>query len=303
MSSKRAPGMIFLSAGHKVIEDCVTKKVAEGAKREPCDITLSDFDDIVYHLTVNDDMNILQLSMNCRIMEDLRMFGGDNMLESEYEGLLVEPEEGYDLSIAVDLDEMPYSPEDIIKKFSELKRNLMGAPFIACFDALLEGTQADLPPIRIDFREAETIYIVPGKESVAIIFSFDFPDPTDAEIGRVFLQEMSEVRRVNGAPPTAFGRDPPREIADMELRERDTCVGYLTFSMQKSHVKGTKLRNSVTLMQGLREYVLYHIKASKTYLHTRMRKQVASLQKVLNRAKPETVKVKKLASGKTFSRK
>jgi actin related protein 2/3 complex subunit 2 len=47
----------------------------------------------------------------------------------------------------------------------------------------------------------------------------------------------------------------------------------------------------------------YHIKASKTHFHTKMRKRVIELQKVLNRAKEDAPKKeKKTAGGKTFRR-
>ena len=76
--------------------------------------------------------------------------------------MVTEAEAGYDLSVSVKLDSLPDKPEVIAKKFSELKRNIVGAPFTQCFGCLLDKTTGDLPPIRIDFREKETIYIVPG---------------------------------------------------------------------------------------------------------------------------------------------
>ena len=57
-----------------------------------------------------------------------------------------------------------------------------------------------------------------------------------------------------------------------------------------------------------RNYLHYHIKASKSFLHMRMRSRVVSLLQVLNRAVPdkktteEKVAVMKTISGKTFTR-
>lgn len=300
--ASRALGMIFLDTGHENIREVVYKRLT-AEKREAVDVKCSDFDDVTYHITSSEDLATIKLSIKMRIFEDLKNFGAEAILESDYKGLVVPTEDGYDLSIAVNLDSLPEKADVIAKKFSELKRNIVGAPFTQCFASLLDGTSGDLPPISIDYREKETIYIVPGKGNIAIIFSFDFPDATDAAIGRVFLQEFSEVRKVNGAPPCNFSRDPPRELKGMKLREATTCVGYLSFSILDSAVKGAKLHSAVTLLSSLRDYVNYHIKASKTYLHYRMRQQCNSLQQVLNRAKPETVKEKKLMSGKTFNRK
>lgn len=63
---------------------------------------------------------------------------------------------------------------------------------------------------------------------------------------------------------------------------------------------------TVQLVQYFRDYLHYHIKCSKAYMHCRMRAKVESWLKVLNRAKPEfdaKDKEKKTASGKTFTRK
>lgn len=294
--------MIFLDTGHENVREVIYKRLTS-TKKEAVDVRCSDFDGVVYHITTSEDLSKIKLSIRMRIFEDLKNFGAEAILEEEYKGLVVTPEDGYDLSIQVAMDALPDKPEVVAKKFSELKRNIVGAPFTQCFNALLDGSSKDLPPIRIDYREKESIYIVPGKGNVAVIFTFDFRDATDAAIARVFLQEFAEVRKINGAPPSAFGRDPPRELKGMELRESDTVIGYLTFSILDSSVKGGKLHSVVTLLSGLRDYVNYHIKASKTYLHYRMRQQCNSLQQVLNRAKPETVKEKKLISGKTFNRK
>jgi hypothetical protein len=43
----------------------------------------------------------------------------------------------------------------------------------------------------------------------------------------------------------------------------------------------------ISKIQLFRDYFHFHIKASKAYLHSRMRARVDSLMKVLNRAKPE----------------
>jgi actin related protein 2/3 complex subunit 2 len=63
---------------------------------------------------------------------------------------------------------------------------------------------------------------------------------------------------------------------------------------------------TISLIQYFRDYLHYHIKCSKAYMHSRMRARVDQWMKVINRAKPENEeknKEKKLASGKTFVRK
>ena len=68
------------------------------------------------------------------------------------------------------------------------------------------------------------------------------------------------------------------------------------------HFGGNKRDSTIDLIQTFRDYLHYHIKCSKAYLHSRMRHNVSDFLKVLNRAKPEVKTAKKLASGKTFNR-
>ena len=49
-----------------------------------------------------------------------------------------------------------------------------------------------------------------------------------------------------------------------------------------------------------RDYLMYHLKAAKTYLHARMRRRAEDLQRVLNRALPPAEGDKKTAGGKPF---
>jgi actin related protein 2/3 complex subunit 2 len=71
------------------------------------------------------------------------------------------------------------------------------------------------------------------------------------------------------------------------------------------HDSAEKIERSVTALCTFRNYLTYHIKASKAYMHMRMRKRVETFLGILSKARPEAVgeTQKKLASGKTFERK
>ena len=58
---------------------------------------------------------------------------------------------------------------------------------------------------------------------------------------------------------------------------------------------------AVQHIQTFRDYFHYHIKASKAYIHSRMRRRTADFLQVLRRARPEAEeKERKTASGRTF---
>jgi actin related protein 2/3 complex subunit 2 len=68
------------------------------------------------------------------------------------------------------------------------------------------------------------------------------------------------------------------------------------------HFQGTAGYDAISKIYQFRDYFHYHIKASKAYMHSRMRNRVDSFLKVLNRAKPEVQGEQKTASGKTFKK-
>ena len=102
-------------------------------------------------------------------------------------------------------------------------------------------------------------------------------------------------------------KEPPTELSELSLDASANTVGYVLFSFLKSGMTDASRARAVSLLSQFRVYLHYHIKASKTYLHMRMRKRVNTWLQVLNRAKPEykdeTKVGSKTASGRTFIKK
>lgn len=116
-------------------------------------------------------------------------------------------------------------------------------------------------------------------------------------------------------------REPPLEIRHLPGLKRTEDVGYVTFGTSKPfstphrhlscisssllhphprhpppvlfprHFTPQTAPTTITHIQLFRDYLHYHIKCSKAYMHSRMRHRVAEFQKVLNRAKPEDKEV------------
>ena len=104
----------------------------------------------------------------------------------------------------------------------------------------------------------------------------------------VFLQEFREGKRAaQNAPQVLFTRDPPAGIAEEGALTGEN-VGYITFVLFPRHTNKQARDNTINLIHLFRNYLHYHIKCSKAYIHSRMRAKTADFLKVLNRAKPET---------------
>ena len=88
----------------------------------------------------------------------------------------------------------------------------------------------------------------------------------------------------------------------MEKFANVDIAGFISFAVEPRHVQGAHLTKVVALLCGFRNYLAYHIKCSKTYLHMRMRHRMDEWMKVLKRAQPEVAGEKKTFAGKTFKR-
>lgn len=215
----------------------------------------------------------------------------------------VAPDEGYSFAIQFDCDKIS-NPQAFLETVSEMKEIVFGGPMAAAFTALQEGSSGSNPLRVIEYRRNEYVFICPSESKVVVIFLVDFADPTDKAISRVFLHEFAESQRsIRSAPPVSYSKEPPGELSGVSFRYNPESSGFISFALEKRHVEGGKKDTAVTLLTGFRNYLHYHIKCSKTYLHMRMRKKGAGWMQVLNRAIPDVETDKKTISGKTFTRK
>lgn len=254
---------------------------------------------------------------------ELVKHGAEALLRRTYGPYITQPEAGYDFSIQIDLKDLPTEEDaraDLISRCSLLKRNAMAAPFFEAFeeyDALsaeaAKYTSESAPQnvqdggiVRaIHYREEEAIYIKAMHDEVIVIFSVLFREETDRVFGKVFLQEFVDARRraIQNAPQVMFRNDPPLELQNepgLKNRKGEN-VGYITFVLFPRHLTPQRRDDVVSHIQTFRDYFHYHIKASKAYIHSRMRRRTADFLQVLRRARPENEeKERKTASGRTF---
>lgn len=149
----------------------------------------------------------------------------------------------------------------------------------------------------IRYREEEAIYVKASHDRVTVIFSTVFREETDRVYGKVFIQEFVDARRraIQNAPQVLFRNDPPLELQGVEGFKNTTKgeVGYVTFGKSERHIKSKspfsdhwtvlfprhltpqKMEQVISHIQTFRDYFHYHIKASKAYIHSRMRKRTA----------------------------
>ncbi|OQE28848.1 hypothetical protein PENSTE_c003G06359 [Penicillium steckii] len=191
-----------------------------------------------------------------------------------------------------------------------------------------QGVKEGGDVMAIHYREEEAIYIKASWDRVTVIFSTVFREETDRIFGKVFLQEFVDARRrvvtLQNAPQVLFRSDPPLELEGVPGLNNtgEGEISYVTFGMDHyagdildihsitdqsyvvlfpRHLTPQRRYENISHIQTFRDYFHYHIKASKAYIHTRMRKRTADFLQVLNRARPENEeRERKTASGRTF---
>ncbi|XP_043360745.1 actin-related protein 2/3 complex subunit 2 isoform X1 [Dermochelys coriacea] len=286
--------MILLEVNNRIIEETLALKfegAAAGNKPEAVEVTFADFDGVLYHISnPNGDKTKVMISISLKFYKELQEHGADELLKRVYGNFLVNPEPGYNVSLVYDLENLPAAKDSVVHQAGMLKRNCFASVFEKYFKCQEEGKDGEKRAV-IHYRDDETMYVESKKDRVTVVFSTVFKDDDDVVIGKVFMQEFKEGRRASHtAPQVLFShREPPLELKDTDAAVGDN-IGYITFVLFPRHTNTAARDNTINLIHTFRDYLHYHIKCSKAYIHTRMRAKTSDFLKVLNRARPDAEK-------------
>jgi actin related protein 2/3 complex subunit 2 len=299
--------MLILDDFHYMIQDTLASKI-DPANRAGFIMKIADFDEVSYEIQASAEaQDIVTVSIKMPGCSQIRQYV-DVYLPSVYGGCVTAPREGFDVTLTLDLNTL--TPQ-LCVTVAQLKRNILGSPMYNVFAAMAAGQPP--PPLTVPYRKDENMYIVvapkkqaSSEDSVVVVFSVVFRDPTDAVIAEVFMREFKNARRdLPAAPAVDFSPNtPPMELEGLRVPQGKD-YGFISFVLFKRHYSGPKVNEVITALTNFRSYLYYHIKCSKSYMHTRMRNRVTSSLQILRRAMPEPLgeKEKKTASGRTFTRK
>ncbi|KAL5281468.1 ARPC2 family protein [Megaselia abdita] len=225
--------MILLEINNRIVEETLNikfKNALAGLKPESIDVTIADFDGVLFHISnVNGDKTKIRVSIALKFYKQLQEYGADDLLKEEYGDLLTDAEDGYSVSVLVDLENIPTEWEQVCQKIGLLKRNCFASVFEKYFDFQERGEEGQKRAV-INYRTDETLYVEAKADRVTVVFSTIFRDEDDVVIGKVFMQELREGRRASHtAPQVLFShKEPPLELANTDARTGDN-IGYVTF--------------------------------------------------------------------------
>jgi actin related protein 2/3 complex subunit 2 len=293
--------MLILDYQNTLLQSILTERLLSPSGPSPASIdqVVSDFDGVTFHISTPQSKSQILISLSVKCYRELLAYGAEQILEREYGSYTTSPPEaGYDFSLTIDLDNLPSTQEEreeLVRRIALLKRNVMAAPFEKAFDQYAQlseeaakytsesapqGVQEGGEVMAIHYREEEAIYIKASHDRVTVIFSTLFKDEVDRIFGKVFLQEFVDARRraIQNAPQVLFRSDPPLELQGMrgvgKTGEKGE-VGFITFVLFPRHLKRERREENISHIQIFRDYFHYHIKASKAYIHSRMRRRTA----------------------------
>jgi len=227
--------------------------------------------------------------------------GGQAALDRYYKDFRGEAETGFDFTLHINCPGLKDAAA-VIKNLALVKSRVTGGAFDSPFQSLLEDKKVE--KFKFDLRGDTTVFLCPLADRCTVIFEVNFQVKMDQVIANVMLKEFVLTRKgIQRAPPCAWDQNPPAELKEFGVTQNKGCLGYMSFAILKSHVEKGRQEAVVAVLQTFRTYLQYHIKMAKSYFHSKMRKRVAELIKVLNRARlPDLKKEKKTIQGKTFKR-
>ncbi|XP_074295960.1 actin-related protein 2/3 complex subunit 2A-like isoform X2 [Silene latifolia] len=223
--------------------------------------------------------------------------------------ILDPPKDGFNLTMKLNYTKL--SPDEetrqgLLEKIASVREVVLGAPLRVILKHLASRSLApDMDQlVSIVHRPNESFFLIPQPERFTVIFPMRFKDSTDIVLATAFLQEFVEARRssaLNSAPSCHWLPTPPQELVGVPEEALTANAGFVAFVILPRHVEGKKLDRTVWNLSTFHAYVSYHVKCSKGFMHTRMRRRVESLIEALDRAKSDPEKTKKVGT-KTSSK-
>jgi len=296
--------MILLELANKAIFDALAEQLTL-EKPTVLEFKCSDFDGAMFHVwTSQQNENDINISLSYGAAADILSKGGHARLEKVYGSHLVEAENGYDVTLLYSWSDITSNRDKTLTDISMIKAWVCASPLLSAMEAAESGAGGSTAVVDVALRDStERMWVIQdGADRITVLFSVYFRDPDDVVFAKVFFTELK--KSMQGAPSCDFSFQPPGELKNVKELPRGAQIGYVTFVVFDRHFKGPKKENAAFTLTTFRNYLHYHIKCSKSHMHTRMRNRTENLLKILNRAKQELVdQEKKTATGRTFTRK
>lgn len=302
-------GALHEKVKQKILED-PTKKIHE-----------QDFQDFEVSYSIDAADTRMRLKIHYDFLSDVLAAGSQSLLERAWDGfpfeLAIEPK---CLTVGLDVAQLGDDMElrqRCVRQLMMSRQWLLIGPLVERLIWLRDqtaslaagvGAKEECPPLcKLVVRTSETCWIIVKPDRVMIVFSIHLDDEVDVSIGRVFCMEFAETNRA----PTAFTlpcsfsepKDPPGDVRGALSSVPN--VGFLAFTISDQAVRGAteeRLHQLAKPVMCFRNFFHFHLKNTKSYLHSRLRKRLTGWEQQMNRArrKKEGKEQRRTVTGKVF---
>ncbi|KRX00984.1 hypothetical protein PPERSA_09590 [Pseudocohnilembus persalinus] len=301
--------MMNLSPINPLFKEQIIKIISEEGESK---YSYMDYENCKVQFQKNLTNNLLVVSFQCYNFKEIYDAGNKFFIDKDT------AENGYDITFEISLNEIQdkkkkqkdMSPEqleqlqeennkikqknkeiitEISERVAQIKRDFYGSPFENAFQNMKDGKKDQLKNISYSTRQGEKIWIMSDNcDSISILFGFKFSDKVDAMLAKMIIDEMPDSLRLINSPISVKIVPYPEAVIDKfpnaDKNKNSFPSGIVSINLDtKQHLKN--IEKPTTFLQGFRQYLHYHIHASKSYLHSRLLNRISYFQKQLQTTK------------------
>jgi len=275
-------------------------------------MTFNDQDNCRYKMEYVQSEDKFYFSFYSKYFDEIFNIDGKNMIATRFPDFKIDATKtGYNITLSLDCspvdkpqendnkatkNAIKQVEEDFFTKYSSqlayFKRHLFASPFEKIFNLGKEGKLSLDNKVEFAFSDDSICWIIPEGDQIGVFFAINFENKTEKTIAKLILTEMEVAKKHVQNPPSVM-KTLDDKIPDILAKNFNServkakySNGIIAFTLFKRHY-AENLERSATMFSQFRQYLKYHIHASMTYLHGRMRRRVGQLQKTNNQAKFE----------------
>jgi hypothetical protein len=198
--------MILLEPGSRVLGDAVDSQLSfkfdeaiemRDQQRNAFDVTLWDFDDVSYRVSVDPEKSPTDLwvSMNLPCYAEIKDSGAEAALNEAFPGMIQDtPVTKFNVTLKIDMAQFQEekAQAELARKLKLIKSIAVGGVFKNFLQPLADKKAPSKEGFKFALRADTQVYFAPGEDRVTIIYGIDFSERVDKVIAKVFMQEFQD---------------------------------------------------------------------------------------------------------------
>ncbi|KAM0855719.1 hypothetical protein ACQ4PT_049590 [Festuca glaucescens] len=284
--------MAFFSSGSRALVEILTR-LQSAETPMPVDQTFFEFGSIKYHIQASaSDPGNVHLSISTpslsheaspsTALPEFTLEETRKMYRKFAE--IVEPSrDGYALTLKLNFSGLarPKDRAKAIRQVSQLQSVVLSSQL-----KHILGNLGSSGATKLVYNHRDPFFVsrMPGK--INAIFPMRFQDDTDLAVATSFFQELQDAgNSYSKAPKCSWSAIPPPELRGESVHHLTTNGGFVSFDILERHVKRRREAKTAWILLNFQSYVKYHIKCTRSYIQSRMRKRQESLTEVIQDAR------------------